>query len=109
MVTTSTSINIHKELKSGKITSYTPDKVSLFLSRDDDKTQKKFIASNIVNSTEDSIGLIIFNNVPLWGDGSYSFYITLSDDMQTNGGDLNSNELSTRYFKKISSIDTILV
>lgn len=54
MITTSTSINIHKELGSGKVTDYTSDKVSLFLLRDDDNTQKKFVVSAIVNSTEDS-------------------------------------------------------
>lgn len=109
MITTSTSINIHKELGSGKVTNYTSDKVSLFLLRDDDNTQKKFVVSAIINSTKDSTGSIVFNDIPLWGDGSYSFYITLSDGVQSNGEDLNSNKLATGYFKKISSINTILV
>lgn len=106
MITTSNSINIHKELISGKITSYTLDKVSLFMVHDG--VQKRFNATSIINATDNVAGLIAFNNIPLWGDGSYSFYITAENvaDMDVSGVDLV--RLASGYVKKITNIDTIV-
>ena len=106
MITTSTNINIHKELRSGKITSYTLDKVSLFMVHDG--IQKRFNATSITNATANAEGLIVFNNVPLWGDGNYSFYITAENvaDMDVSGVDLV--RLASGYVKKITNIDTIV-
>lgn len=106
MITTSTSINIHKELISGKITSYTLDKVTLFIVHDG--VQKRFNATSITNATANAEGLIVFSKVPLWGDGSYSFYITAENvaDMDVSGVDLI--KLASGYVKKITNIDTIV-
>ena len=106
MITTSASINIHKELRSGKITSYTLDKVSLFMVHDG--VQKRFNATSITNATANAEGLIVFNNVPLWGDGSYSFYITAENiaDIDASGVDLI--KLASGYVKKITSVNTIV-
>ena len=106
MITTSNSINIHKELISGKITSYTLDKVSLFMVHEG--VQKRFNATSITNATANAEGLIVFNNVPLWGDGSYSFYITAENvaDLDVPGVDLV--KLASGYVKKITNVDTIV-
>ena len=106
MITTSTSINVHKELRSGEITSYTLDKVSLFMVHDG--AQKRFNATSITNATANAAGLIAFNNVPLWGDGSYSFYITAENtaDMDVSGVDLI--KLASGYVKKITNVNTIV-
>ena len=106
MITTSASINIHKELISGKITNYTLDKVSLFIVHDG--VQKRFNATSITNATANAVGLIVFSNIPLWGDGSYSFYITAENvaDIDTSG--VNLIKLASGYVKKITSIDTIV-
>ena len=106
MITTSTNINIHKELRSGKVTNYTTDKVSLFMVHDG--VQKRFNATSITNATTNSEGLIVFNNVPLWGDGSYSFYITAENvaDLDVPGVDLV--KLASGYVKKITNVDTIV-
>ena len=106
MITTSTSINVHKELRSGRITSYTLDKVSLFMVHDG--VQKRFNATSITNATTDAAGLIVFSDVPLWGDGSYSFYITAENaaDLDVPGVDLV--RLASGYVKKITNVDTIV-
>lgn len=106
MITTSTSINVHKELRSGKITSYTLDKVSLFMVHDG--VQKRFNATNITNATTDAAGLIVFSDVPLWGDGSYSFHITAENtaDLDVPGVDLV--RLASGYVKKITNVNTIV-
>ena len=106
MITTSNSINIHKELISGKITSYTLDKVSLFMVHDG--VQKRFNATSITNATANAEGLIMFNNVPLWGDGSYSFYITAENNTDLDVSGVNLVKLASGYVKKITNVNTIV-
>ena len=106
MITTSNSINIHKELISGKITSYTLDKVSLFMVHEG--VQKRFNATSITNATANAEGLIMFNNVPLWGDGSYSFYITAENSADLDVSGVNLVKLASGYVKKITSVNTIV-
>ena len=106
MITTSTSINVHKELRSGKITSYTLDKVSLFMVHDG--VQKRFNATSITNATANAEGLIVFNNVPLWGDGSYSFYITAENNADLDVSGVNLVKLASGYVRKITNVNTIV-
>ena len=105
MITTSDSVNIHKVLRHGVVTSYAPDRISLFMSCSG--TQKRFTADEVVNSSETSSGLVKFNNIPLLGDGSYSLYITAENeaDMDISGVDLN--KIATGFIKKITNVDTL--
>ena len=107
MITTSTSVNVQKVIRLGTTTSYTADTVSLFMTHDN--IQKRFTATSVTNASGTSTGLITFSSIPLWGDGSYSFYITGegSSDLDTNG--VNLNKLATGYIKKITNVNTIVV
>lgn len=105
MITTRSTINVLKPLKAGVNTSYTVDTVSLFMKHNGE--EKRFNASDIVNSTTTTAGYISFATVPLWGDGSYSVYMTADSttDLDTNGVILT--KLATGYIKKITDVDTL--
>lgn len=107
MITTSESINVNKVIRSGVVTTYTPDKVSLFIKHDG--VQKRFTATSITNASTISSGLIVFIAVPLWGDGSYSFYITAEDDADLDTNGVGLDKLATGYVKKITNTDTVIV
>ena len=105
MITTSGIINIHKTLRHGIDTNYTANKVSLFITHDN--IQKRFDATEITNSTKTSSGIVKFTGIPLWGDGSYSFYITAEGaaDLDVVGVDLQ--RIGTGYIKKITNSATL--
>ena len=105
MITTSENINIHKTLKEGIDTNYTAGKVSLFITCDN--IQKRFNAYEITNSSKTSTGLIKFNNIQLWGDGSYSFYITAENDGDLDVSGVNLQRIDTGYIKKITNSNTL--
>ena len=105
MITTSDSVNIHKVLRHGVVTNYTPDRISLFMSHDG--IQKRFTATEVINSTATSSGMVKFNAVPLWGDGSYSLYITAENlaDLDVTG--VNLEKIATGFIKKITNDSTL--
>ena len=105
MITTSGIINIHKTLRHGVGTNYAANKVSLFITHNN--IQKRFNSNEVTNSSQTSSGLVKFNNIELWGDGSYSFYITAenSDDLDASG--VNLQRIGTGYIKKITNSDTL--
>ena len=105
MITTSDSVNIHKVLRHGVVTDYTPDRISLFMSYNG--AQKRFTADEVVNSSETSSGLVKFNNVPLWGDGSYSLYITAENEADFDISGVNLNKIATGFIKKITNVNTL--
>ena len=105
MITTSEIINIHKTLRHGVDTNYTVNKVSLFIARNN--IQKRFNAYEITNSSKTSNGLIRFNNIQLWGDGSYSFYITAENDGDLDASGVNLQRIGTGYIKKITNSNTL--
>ena len=101
MITTSESVTITKTLRYGVVTDYTPERVSLFMSHNGE--QKRFTADSVVNSTATSSGLVTFSNVDLWGDGSYSLYITAEnlEDLDVSGVELK--KIATGFIKKITN------
>ena len=105
MITTSGIINIHKTLRHGVDTNYTANKVSLFITHNN--IQKRFNSNEVTNSSKISSGLVKFNNIELWGDGSYSFHITAenSDDLDVSGVSLQ--RIGTGYIKKITNSNTL--
>ena len=107
MITTSENVTIQKVIRMGSVTTHTPENVSLFIKHDN--IQKRFTATTVVNAGLTSSGLITFSEVPLWGDGGYSFYITAesNDDLDTNGVGLE--RLATGFIKKITNESTIVV
>lgn len=107
MITTSTSVTIQKVIRSGVATTYTPDRVSLFMTHDG--VQKRFTATEVVNATTTASGLITFTGVPLWGDGSYSLYITAENDADLDVNGVNLEKLATGFIKKITNVDTLVL
>ena len=105
MITTSDSVNIHKVLRHGVVTSYTPDRISLFMSYNG--AQKRFTSDEVVNSNETSSGLVKFNNVPLLGDGSYSLYITAENEADLDISGVDLNKIATGFIKKITNVNTL--
>ena len=105
MITTSSTVTITKTLRYGVPTSYNANNVSLFMSHNGE--QKRFNATSVVNATATSSGLVTFTSVPLWGDGSYSLYITAegNNDLDVNGVGLN--KLATGFIKKITNTSTL--
>lgn len=105
MITTSDIITVNKVIRLGVLTNYKITNVSLFVKHDG--TQKRFTATSVTNATETSTGLIVFKNIQLWGDGSYSLYVTAedNDDLDVSGASLE--KLATGYIKKISSESTL--
>lgn len=101
MITTSGSVTIHKTLRIGVSTAYSLARVSLFIYSNG--VQKRFNATALTNSTSVLQGVISFNDIPLWGDGNYSFYITVEDvvDLDTNSAALN--KIGSGYIKKITN------
>lgn len=107
MITTSETVTIQKVIRSGVVTNYTEDKTSLFMMHDN--IQKRFTASSVVNATTTSSGLITFTSVPLWGDGSYSLYITAENNSDLDVSGVNLNKLATGYIKKITNVGTLVL
>ena len=107
MITTSTSVDVQKVIRSGTVTSYTADKVSLFMTHNGE--QKRFTADSITNATSNSSGLITFTGVPLWGDGSYSMYITAESDSDLDTNGVQLVRLGTGYIKKITNVETLVI
>lgn len=107
MITTSESINVNKVLRLGVVTTYAPENISLFIKHEG--IQKRFTATSVLNSTLSANGSVVFDSVPLWGDGSYSMYITAESntDLDTNGVGLT--KLATGYIKKITNETTLVV
>ena len=105
MTTTSGTINIHKTLRHGVATSYTANKVSLFITNNN--IQKRFDATEVANSTTTFSGIVKFTGIPLWGDGSYSFYITAENDGDLDVSGVNLQRIGTGYIKKITNSNTL--
>lgn len=101
MITTSEKVTIKKVLRYGVKTTLTTQNTSLFIYHGGE--QKRFNATTVVNSTATSSGLITFVDVPLWGDGSYSMYITTenNNDIDVNG--VVFDKIATGYLKKITN------
>ena len=105
MITTSDSVNIHKVLRHGVVTNYTPDRISLFMSYNG--AQKRFTANSVTNATATSSGLVTFTSVPLWGDGSYSLYITAENEADLDISGVDLNKIATGFIKKITNVNTL--
>ena len=105
MITTSDSVNIHKVLRHGVVTDYTPDRISLFMSCSG--TQKRFTANSVTNATATSSGLVVFTGVPFWGDGSYLLYITAENEADMDISGVNLNKIATGFIKKITNVNTL--
>lgn len=107
MITVSSSINVTVKLNKGVITNYGTNIVSLFIKCNG--IQKRFDASSVTNSTVGTDGSVVFSNVPLWQDGSYSVYVTAesSSDLDVNGVMLVT--LATGYIKKITNESTLVL
>ena len=105
MITTSGIINIHKTLRHGVETNYVASRVSLFITHNN--VQKRFNATQVTNSTATSSGLVKFDGIELWRDGSYSFQISVenNDDLDVSG--VNLQRIDTGYIKKITNSDTL--
>ena len=105
MITTSSNVTITKTLRYGEVTTYTVNNLSLFMSHNGE--QKRFTANSVTNATATSSGLVTFTNVPLWGDGSYSLYVTAEDgdDLDINGVKLK--KLATGFIKKITNVSLL--
>jgi hypothetical protein len=107
MITTSENVNINKVIRLGTVTEYTTDTVSIFIKHDN--VQKRFTATTVLNSTLSANGLIEFTNIPLWGDGGYSFYITAENNSDLDVNGVGLSRLATGYIKKITNETTIVV
>ena len=105
MITTSDSVNIHKVLRHGVVTNYTPDRISLFMSYNG--AQKRFTANSVTNATATSSGLVTFTSVPLWGDGSYSLYITAENSADLDVSGVGLEKIATGFIKKITNASTL--
>ena len=105
MITTSGIINIHKTLRHGVDTNYAVNKVSLFIIHDN--IQKRFTSNEVKNSSKTSSGIVKFNNIELWGDGSYSFHITAENEEDLDISGVNLQRIGTGYIKKITNSDTL--
>ena len=107
MITTSSTINIQKILKAGVVTSYTKDKVSVFITNNG--SQKRYNATSITNATTDVAGLIVFSGVPLDAYGRYSLYVTAESvsDLDTNG--VSMVKLGLGYIKRIPVDNTLVI
>ena len=105
MITTSEIINIHKTLRHGVETNYAANKISLFIIHDN--IQKRFTSNEVKNSSKTSSGIVKFNNIELWGDGSYSFHITAENEEDLDISGVNLQKIGTGYIKKITNSDTL--
>lgn len=107
MITTSTNVTITKTLRHGVVTNYNVNNVSLFMSHNGE--QKRFNATSVVNATTASSGLVTFASVPLWGDGSYSLYITAENNNDLDISGVELNKLATGFIKKITNVSTLVL
>jgi hypothetical protein len=107
MITTSSSVTIQKTLRSGIVTNYTTDKVSVFITNNG--SQKRYNATSITNATTNASGLIVFTGVPLDAYGSYSLYVTAESvsDLDTNG--VSMVKLGSGYIKRIPIDNTLVI
>lgn len=107
MITTSGTINIHKTLRHGIVTNYIEPRVSLFITHNN--VQKRFNATEVKNSTTTSSGLVRFSDIPLWGDGSYSFHISAENNDDLDASGVNLQRIGTGYIKKITNSNTLII
>lgn len=107
MITISENITITKTLRHGVATNYAVGNVSLFMSHNGE--QKRFTATSLINATETSSGLVTFTNIPLWGDGSYSLYITTESDTDLDTNGVGLTKLATGFIKKITNESTLVL
>lgn len=107
MITTSGNVTIRKVIRAGVVTNYTIDKVSLFIKHNGE--QKRFNASSVVNATTTASGLVEFTSVPLWGDGSYSLYVTAESDAYLDISGVSMVKLGSGYIKKIPVDNTLVI
>lgn len=107
MITTSSNVTIEKVIRSGSVTTYTTDKVSLFIKHDG--VQKRFTATSVVNATTTASGLVRFVDVPLWTDGSYSLYVTAESDTDMDVDGVVLDKLATGFIKKITNTSTLVI
>lgn len=105
MITTDSTVTIQKVLKYGTPTSYDTSVVSVFLTHEG--VQKRFNATSVLNATSTSSGLVTFAGIPLWGDGSYSLYVTAETNSDLDSTGVNLAKLATGYIKKITSVSTL--
>ena len=105
MITTSTNVTITKTLRHGVVTNYNVNNTSLFMTHNGE--QKRFNATSVVNATSTSSGLVTFTNIPLWGDGSYSLYITAENNSDLDVSGIGLNKLATGFIKKITNVSTL--
>ena len=105
MITTSENVTITKTLRYGVVTNYNVENVSLFMAHNGE--QKRFNATSVVNATETSSGLVSFVNVPLWGDGSYSLYITADSNNDLDLQGVAFTKLATGFIKKITNVSLL--
>ena len=105
MITTSENVTITKMLRYGVVTNYDVENVSLFMSHNGE--QKRFTANSVTNATATSSGLVVFTAVPLWGDGSYSLYITAENEADLDASGVNLNKIATGFIKKITNVNTL--
>ena len=105
MITTSDTITVNKMIRLGVLTNYETTNVSLFVKHDG--TEKRFTATSVTNATETSTGLIVFQNIQLWGNGSYSLYVTAENNYDLDVSGTSLEKLATGYIKKISNESTL--
>ena len=107
MITTGENVTIQKVIRAGIVTSYTIDKVSLFIKHNGE--QKRFNATSIINATTTESGLVEFTSVPLWGDGSYSLYVTAESNVDLDISGVSMVKLGSGYIKKIPVDNTLII
>lgn len=107
MITTSETVIINQRIPLGAITTYTTSNVSLFIKSNG--VQKRFNPTGVINATVSSTGIIIFGGIPLWGDGSYSLYITAENNSDLDVGGVNLTRLGSGFIKKITNTDVLYV
>lgn len=105
MITTSENVTITKTLRHGVVTNYNVNNISLFMSHNGE--QKRFNATSVVNATSTSSGLVTFASIPLWGDGSYSLYITAENGADLDVSGVGLDKLATGFIKKITNVSTL--
>ena len=107
MITTSSTINIQKILRAGVVTSYTTDKVSVFITNNG--TQKRYNATSITQATALAAGVIVFTGIPLEAYGSYSLYITAEGNSDLDASGVSMVKLGSGYIKRIPVENTLIV
>lgn len=107
MITTSSTVTINKLLRLGPVTTYTADKVSLFIKING--IQTRYNATSVTNSSGTNTGLLVFANIPLTVDGNYSFYITGDSSVDLDVSGVQLSTLATGFIKRITSTNVLTV